>query len=77
MKFIEHSREDLSCQGFTWIETRKCKRCDQFIEIWGTPTPGARVALEIRPDLDWKLLPHATFCTGEKPKTTEQAEMFA
>jgi hypothetical protein len=76
-KPIEHGRDELTRQGFGWIEMRKCKRCGVFIEIWGTPTPGARIALEIRPEIDWKLLPHAYFCTGAKPAKTEQTELFA
>ena len=76
-KPIEGSRDELIREGFRWIETRKCKICGSFIEIWHTPAC-SRVALEVRPDQEWKLLPHVYLCAGvRKPKPeTPQTEMF-
>jgi hypothetical protein len=62
LKFIEHTRSELTHHGYRWVETRTCLECHQFIEIWETSTPGEQIALEVCPDIDWKLLPHAYFC---------------
>lgn len=76
-KLIEGSRDELTRQGFAWIETRKCKLCGSFIEVWRTEAH-TRVALEIRPEENWKLFPHVYFCGGErKPKPVPQTELFA
>ena len=73
-KTIEHTREELTQLGFRWIESRKCKRCGVFIEIWSTPAH-TRIALDLQPDLGWKLVPHIGYCKGPKP-AAKQAEMF-
>lgn len=75
-KPIHDTRDELTRRGFRWIETRKCKLCGQFIEIWSTEAH-TRVALEVRPDEEWRLFPHVYYCRGErKPKPAPQTELM-
>lgn len=74
-KPIRHTYEELVRAGFRWIETRKCKLCGVFIEVWATEAR-TLVALEVRPDEEWKHLPHVYYCRGErKPKLVPQTEL--
>ena len=72
-KHIEHRRATLVWLGCAWVETRKCKRCGVYIEIW-RGHKREREALEVRPELEWKLVRHSYFCreTERKPEKPEE-----
>ena len=73
---IPNTRSELERAGFRWIHSRQCKLCGAWIEIHTTPAH-TRVALEIRPEEEWKLFPHLYYCTvASLPKPAKQAEMF-
>lgn len=73
---IHHGRDELTRAGFAWIKSRTCKLCGVFIEIWRTDVK-SRVALEVRPDEEWKLFPHVYYCRGvKKPKPAPQSELL-
>lgn len=74
---IDHKRRDLEALGVEWRETRPCKRCGKIIEIHWAPPDGKLLALEVRPELDFKLRSHVEYCTGQEQQTQKQRGMFS
>lgn len=72
-RLVEHTadqalpitRARLSGDGWRHVSDRQCRRCNQALEFWESPSKKLH-PLEVRPELNWQLDTHFRYCEFAK-----------